>query len=88
MIAIEEMGPERNQRAIKPKTDPTNEYIVAYFRAFFASPRRLIGYPSKAVTTLLGAPGMLISMAESAPEKTPTTYSPIMVAMASDVVQE
>ena len=43
----------------------------------------VIGKPSSVVATDAGAPGMFMSIADIAPEKTPTTYTPIIRAIAS-----
>jgi hypothetical protein len=54
----------------------------------YASPLEASGNPSSVVTTDDGAPGMFISIADRAPENTPTTYTPMMVARAEDVSHE
>ncbi|MPM11459.1 hypothetical protein SDC9_57805 [bioreactor metagenome] len=86
--ARDEIGFATSNRAMKPNNVPMNEYMMAYDSAWYDCPRFAKGKPSRVVTTDEGAPGILIRIAESAPEKTPTTYTPMMVASASVVCHE
>ena len=49
------------------KTPPIKEATTAVVRALWASPLRAMGYPSKMVHMAAGVPGVLMSMALTAP---------------------
>ena len=64
-------GGARNTRTILPMTPPTRDAKMPVARALPASPRRVMGVPSKQVAMEDGVPGMFSNIADKSPPEIP-----------------